>query len=136
VKAVFVDTSAIYALLVAEDAEHEPARSILVSLGATDVALVSSSFVLHETVALLQARIGMAAVRLFQEKVFPVLDMEWITSDIYERGLAALLAASNRHVSLTDWTSFVIMRSRGIQTAFAFDEHFEEQGFELLSPPS
>jgi predicted nucleic acid-binding protein len=131
-----VDTSGIYALLVAEDNEHERARSILASLDTADVELVSSSFVLQEILALLQARIGIAAVRTFQEKVFPVLDVEWITKDIYERAVAALLAASKRGVSLTDWASFEIMRSRGIQTAFAFDEQFEEQGFELLSPAS
>ncbi len=135
-RTVFVDTSAIYALLVAEDDEHEHARSVLESLDAANVKLVSSSFVLHESLALLQARVGMAAVRLFQEKVFPVLDVEWITNDVYERGLAALLAASKRHISLADWTSFEIMRKRGIQSVFAFDDHFEEQGFEILSPSS
>ena len=135
-RAVFVDTSGFYALLVAEGNDHERARSVLASLDAAEVELVSSSFVLQETLALLQARIGIAAVRTFQEKVFPALDVEWITQDVYERALAALLAASKRHVSLTDWTSFEIMRNRGIQTAFAFDEHFEEQGFDLLSPTS
>jgi predicted nucleic acid-binding protein len=122
--------------LVAEDNEHERARSILASLDANDTELVSSSFVLQEILALLQSRIGIAAIRAFQDKVFPVLDVEWITNDIYERALATLLAAHQRRVSLTDWTSFEIMRKRGIQTAFAFDEHFEDQGFELLSPIS
>ena len=131
-KAAFVDTSAIYALLVAEHSDHQRSRAILTYIEATDIQLISSSFVLQETLALLQARIGITAVRLFQEKVFPVLDVEWITNSIYERALAALLAASKRHVSLTDWTSFEVMRARGIRTAFAFDDHFEDQGFQLL----
>ena len=133
---VFLDTSAIYALLVQEDEEHEHASGILASLDQTDVELVTSSFVLQETVALLQARIGVSAARVFQERVFPVLEIEWIARDLYERAVAALLAASKRQVSLTDWTSFQVMRQRGIKAAFAFDDHFEEQGFELLSPPS
>jgi predicted nucleic acid-binding protein len=131
-----LDTSAIYALLVPEDEQHEHARGILASLDQTDVELVSSSFVLQETVALLQARIGVSAVRVFQERVFPVLEIEWIARDLYERAVATLLAASKRQVSLTDWTSFEVMRQRGIKAAFAFDDHFKEQGFELLSPPS
>jgi predicted nucleic acid-binding protein len=134
--AVFLDTSAIYALLVPEDEEHERARAILRSLDQTDVELVSSSYILQESVALLQSRIGISAARLFQEKVLPVLGVEWITKDLYDRAAAALLAASKRNVSLTDWTSFEVMRKRGIQRAFAFDGHFEEQGFKLLSPPS
>ncbi len=133
---VFLDTSAIYALLVPEDEEHERSRAILKSLDETHVEFVSSSFVLQESAALLQSRIGVSAVRLFQEKVFPVLEIEWVTKDLYERAMTALFAAAKRQVSLTDWTSFEVMRKRRIQTAFAFDGHFEEQGFELLSPPS
>jgi len=36
--------------------------------------------------------------------------------------------------TLVDCTSFEVMRSRSITTAFAFDEHFEEQGFATLKP--
>jgi predicted nucleic acid-binding protein len=136
VSLVFLDTSAIYALLVPEDEEHERSRAILKLLDETHVEFVSSSFVLQESAALLQSRIGVSAVRLFQEKVFPVLEIEWVTKDLYERAVTALLAAAKRQVSLTDWTSFEVMRKWRIQTAFAFDDHFEEQGFELLSPPS
>ena len=132
---VYLDTSAIYALLVPEDDEHERSRAILAFLDQMDAELVTSSYVLQETAALLQSRIGVSAVRIFQEKLFPVLEIEWITRDLYERAVVALLAASKRQVSLTDWTSFEVMRKRGIKAAFAFDDHFEEQGFELVSPP-
>ncbi len=54
----------------------------------------------------------------------------------HERALAALLAASKRGVSPTDWTSIELMRSREIQTAFVLNEHLEERGFGLLSPTS
>jgi predicted nucleic acid-binding protein len=128
-----VDTSAIYALLVADDEEHESSRAMLTFLDKTDVVLVTSSYVLRETTALLQSRIGIPAVRVLQEKVFPLLEIEWITRDLYERAVSALLAASKRQVSLTDWTSFEVMRKRGIEAVFAFDDHFEEQGFELVS---
>ncbi len=49
--------------------------------------------------------------------------------------MAALLAADSRRKSLTDWSSFEIMRERGIVRAFAFDKHFREQGFQLLGEP-
>ena len=44
----------------------------------------------------------------------------------------ALLAADRRKVSLVDRSSFHIMRSRMVRTAFAFDPHFRDQGFEVL----
>jgi predicted nucleic acid-binding protein len=89
--------------------------------------------VLQETVALLQARIGVAAVRTFQQSFAPALEVEWIDGPLYQRAMAALLAAGKRGVSLTDWTSFEVMRDRGIEQALAFDPHFEEQGFRTLS---
>lgn len=134
---IFVDTAAIYAYLVAEDDRHEEAKALVESFESADPTLVSSSYVLQETVALLQARIGVSAVRTFQKSVAPVLEVEWITETLYRRAMAALLAAGKRAVSLTDWTSFEVMRDRGIEQAFAFDGHFEDQGFRVLSrnPP-
>ena len=34
--------------------------------------------------------------------------------------------------SLTDCTSFVLMRQRGIADALAYDRHFEQAGFKAL----
>lgn len=130
---IFVDTSAIYALLVAEDEKHDHAKAILASLPEDEANLVSSSYVLQETVALLQARIGVPAVRTFQQMAVPALEIVWITESLYQRAMAALLAAAKRGVSLTDWTSFEVMRERGIERAFAFDRHFAEQGFISIS---
>jgi predicted nucleic acid-binding protein len=133
VTAVFVDTSAIYALLVEEDDRHERARAILSELQRENVSLVSTSFVVQESVALLQSRIGVSAVRTLHQLVVPTLEIEWVESTHYERAMLALLAASRREVSLADWTSFDTMRRRGIERAFAFDPHFAEQGFAVLS---
>ncbi len=131
--AVFADTSAIYAYLVAEDDRHAEAKALLESLADSDARWISSSYVLQETVALLQSRIGIGAVRTFERMIAPALEIEWITGALYQRAMAALLAAGKRGVSLTDWTSFEVMREKGIEQAFAFDSHFDEQGFRVLS---
>ncbi len=130
---VFVDTSALYALLVAEDAAHPAAREAFERLDERATALVTSSFVVQETVALLQTRIGIAAVRTFRESILPALDVVWIDETLCHQALSALLAASNRRVSLTYWSSFEIMRARQIRKAFAIDAHFTQQGFESLA---
>jgi predicted nucleic acid-binding protein len=129
---IFLDTSAIYAFLVAEDRGHPAAVRELRSLQRGRANFVSSSYVIQETLALLQARVGMDAVRRFSSGVFPILDVVWIERELYDRALTALLAANSRQVSLTDWTSFEVMRSRGIDVAFAFDPHFGRQGFRVL----
>jgi predicted nucleic acid-binding protein len=129
---VFVDTSAIYAILVATDHDHDRARAALAGLEKGRNGLVTSSYVMHETVALLQSRIGVGAIRVFQESVAPVLETSWVDRRLHERAMAALLASGRRDVSLTDWTSFVLMRDLRIETAFAFDEDFRTEGFRTI----
>ena len=128
---VFVDTSALYALLVAEDANHAAARGIVISLRDRDARLVSSSYVVLETVALLQSRAGITAVETFYRAVLPMLQVVWIDETLLHRAMGALLAAAQRRISLTDWSSFTIMRERGIRATFAFDDDFARQGFEV-----
>ena len=129
---VFVDTSGLFALLVEGDDNHPAARRVAPSLRRQGARLVTSSFVVLETVTLLQARVGVAAVRIFSRDVLPLLDVVWVGEDLLHRSTAALLASSHRRVSLTDWSSFVIMRERGIVRVFAYDEDFARQGFELV----
>ena len=127
---VFVDTSALFALLVENDDNHETARLAAPSLRDQDARLVTSSFVVLETVTLLQSRIGIAAVRTFYRDLLPLLKVEWINEDLLHRAMSALLASSHRRVSLTDWTSITLMRERGIEHVFAFDDDFARQGFQ------
>jgi predicted nucleic acid-binding protein len=56
-----------------------------------------------------------------------------VDEDLHQRAINALLAAGQRRLSLVDCTSFESMRQFGLRQAFAFDAHFAEQGFELLS---
>lgn len=46
--------------------------------------------------------------------------------------VTALLTAGKRQLSLVDCSSFEAMRRLGITSAFAFDRHFAEQGFEQV----
>ncbi len=133
---VFIDTSAIYAALVADDRVHQAARSALAGLRKQRARLVSSSFVVQETIALLQARIGVKAVRAFHEAFLPLLEVVWITEKHYRLAMTSLLAASARDKSLADWSSIEIMRDQGIRRVVAFDRHFVGQGFEVIPEPS
>lgn len=131
---VYVDTSALYAYLVADDPEHTAAVAAFELLRADDRRLHTTSFVLVETIALLQARVGLAAVRTFHDDLRPLLDVTFVDDDLHEAGITALLAAGRRRLSLVDWVSFTDMRRRGIVEAFAFDDDFAEQGFTLVPP--
>lgn len=45
--------------------------------------------------------------------------------------MTEFLVTQRRAPSLVDFVSFEVMRERGITTAFAFDDDFRRQGFEL-----
>ncbi len=70
---VFVDTSALYAVFDRDDANHEAAKEVWAQLLRASATLFTSNYVLVETTALLQRRLGLAAVRRFHEDVMPVL---------------------------------------------------------------
>jgi uncharacterized protein len=129
---VFIDTSAFYALLDRSDENHLEAKREWNGLLDEDRTLVTSNYVLIETVALSQNRLGMSAVRGFQEDIIPILNLEFITPKTHRLGTTALLASSRRRLSLVDCVSFELMREIEIRTAFAFDAHFREQGFNTV----
>lgn len=129
--ATFVDTSAFYALLDADDENHTGSARVWREIMESDEAVVTTNYVLVETFALVQSRLGLDAVREFQEDIVPVLQVEFVTSEIHRLGIAALLAAARRNLSLVDCISFEVMRNSGIKSAFAFDNLFREYGFSL-----
>ena len=130
---VFVDTSALYALLDRSDDKHAEAAATLPDLRFR--APVTHSYVVVEAVALTQLRLGMAAVRRLLDDLLPVIGVRYVDKDLHWQGVAALLASGARSVSLVDRVSFAFMRAEGIDEAFAFDRHFRRQGFALLGGP-
>jgi len=132
VSPVFIDTSAIYALLVSGDAFHPRARNAFAGLRSRDARLLTTSYVLVETYALLQRRVGREAVAAFRERFAPLLEVVWVGAALHELGLDDLARRGETTVSLVDAVSFAAMRERGADAAFTFDGHFAGEGFEVL----
>ena len=128
---VFADTSGLFALLANNDYMHIRAREKFAYFAGHSVKLVTSSFVLVETIAFLQRPIGLAPFHDFNAKILPLLEVIWVDGKWYKRATQRLFARNNRDVSLVDCLSFEIMESLEIKYAFAFDSHFEENSFIL-----
>ena len=126
---VFIDTSAFYALLDRDDENHLKAKNLWRGILEHRDMLMTSNYVLVETFALLQHRLGTEAVRGFQDDIVPVVHIEFVTLELHRSGVSAFLAASRRNLSLVDCVSFEVMRALGVKKVFAFDAHFREQGF-------
>jgi predicted nucleic acid-binding protein len=131
---VFVDTSGLFALLAGNDKMHQPARAAFHYLSQRDARLITSSYVLVETVALLLYCIGLAAVQDFHAKIVPLLEFIWVDSTLHDRAMQRLLMSRRRDLSLVDCLSLEIIELKEIQFALAFDKHFQEHGIQSVTP--
>lgn len=133
---VLVDTSALVALLDRDGPRRGLAVDVLAGLRAGGMPLVTHEYVVVETISLVQRRLGMAALRVLVDEIVPLAEVQWVDPELHAEAREALLAAGRRGVSLVDWVSFLVMRRRGIRTAFAFDADFATEGFELIPAPA
>ena len=129
---IYVDTSAIYALLDRADRYHAPAREIWPSLLETDVALVTSNYTVSEAVTVLQYRIGFDAAKLWCRDVLGVMDVCWVDQDLHDKAHEVWMNLGLQRFSLVDCVSFVTMNRMRIEKAFGFKQKYVDQGFALI----
>jgi predicted nucleic acid-binding protein len=128
---VFIDTSALYALLDERDAHHAEAADCLRRLAGSE--LVTHAFVVVEAAALVGRRLPWAASERLIDGLLPVIDIRTVDEDIHAPAVAAYRRSGSASVSLVDHTSFALMRALAIRRAFAFDDDFTREGFDLVS---
>ena len=126
---VFVDTSAVLALLVPTDVHHKRAERAFARMAADETRLMTTSYTLVECYALIGRRLGLDALTRFRADFSPLLEIVWIGSDEHERGLDLLEASNSAKLSLVDAVSFVVARDHDVEQVFAFDPHFTKAGF-------
>ncbi len=128
--AVFVDTSAVLALMVGTDRAHADAVAGFEKLRSRGAELVTTSYVLVETYALIDRRLGRGAVISFRERFAPLLRVIWVDAGLHDQGLDRLAKGSSG-LSLVDAVSFEAIREHRILEAFAFDRHFDHEDLGL-----
>ena len=126
---VFVDTSAVYALLDAGDTNHD--RAVLATERLLGQELVTHSYVVVELVSLVRRRLGATAAARLIDDVLPAIEVTDVDASLRSQALAAFRAATDSAVSLVDRTSFEFMRRRGIRRAWSMDSDFATEGFDL-----
>lgn len=128
---VFVDTSGFYGFLNADDPFHARAKRLLLKAEGAGWRLFTSSFVVHESWSLIQARLGWEAVDDWLGVILPRCDVHWVSPGIYEKAASRCRQARSRRLSLTDCVSFEVMTEAGCRCAIADDVDFRHQGFKL-----
>ncbi len=128
----FVDTSALYALLDADDDNHLVAAAWFSESVATSMEFLTHSYTVVETTALVHHRLGAGGVRDLIDGLLPSLTVEYVDAALHARATAAYLASLARKVSFVDRVSFQLMREAALDQAFAFDRDFAHEGFALV----
>ncbi len=131
---VFLDTSGLYALLVRTEERHTEVIRAFRNALEEGRPLWATSYVVVETAALLQHRLGLAPVRDFLEHLLPVMSVEWVSEALHRKGTERLLRENRRRLSLVDCVSVEFIRSQGIRDVMALDPYFAEAGLRLLPP--
>lgn len=128
----FVDTSVFLAVLAEDDNNNKVAAETLATLAENGEQLISTNYILVESYALIQRRMGMDAIQDFQNKILPSLTLVWITPEDHQRSMEFFLSENRRNLSFVDCSSFDTIQRLIIDKVFAFDSHFAEQGFEVI----
>lgn len=129
--AVFVDTSAWFALADEDDAPHQAATRLLREMTAQRAALVTTNCVVSETYMLLRARLGALAAHRFLDRVrmSPSIQRVHVPELWEESAEEVLVQYHDQDFSYVDATSFIAMRRLRLQEAFTYDHHFAVMGF-------
>ena len=129
---IFVDTSALFAVIDHDDHQHDSAFAEWRNLVQAGEHLVTSNYIVVELFSLVQSRLGFPAAREIESDMLPLLDVVWIDQETHDVALRTVLVTGRRNLSLVDCSSFEVMRRKGLRTAFALDKHFKEQGFDAV----
>jgi len=130
-RAVLWDSSAVLALLDADDADHRTAAIVAQRLAKERRPGFVTNYVEAETHALLLRKLGRHLARqwLFAGGL-PVLRT---LPHEEERGKELLARYGDKDWSLCDAISFAVIEARRLGAAFTFDRHFLQYGrFEVL----
>jgi predicted nucleic acid-binding protein len=126
---IMVDTSAIYALLDRSDKNHPRAVQILQNIQRKNKDILLTNFILAECHALLLSKLGAEIAREWlKNNIWPVIS---VTETDEEMAKVIILGYTDKKFSLTDATTFAVMKRLQIDEVFSFDRHFTQFGFQL-----
>jgi uncharacterized protein len=133
---IFVDTSAFLAIENRRDVHHTEAvdfRNICFRQGN---GFITTDYVLDESYTIIRLRAGHGIAVQFGDALRKsrLIRIEHITPEIVEQAWRLFKRFSDHDFSFTDCTSFALMESLHISTAFGFDSHFQEYGPFNLRP--
>ena len=130
---VFVDTSAWFAAVVPSDPNHPHAANWLAT---NSEVLITTDYIIDETLTLLRARGERQRAKLLGNKFFEasIAEIYFLTEEDIRQSWAIFDRYDDKRWSFTDCSSKVVIDEMNISQAFAFDHHFHQFGTVQIVP--
>jgi uncharacterized protein len=129
---IFVDTSAWLALVDSRDRNHSAALQVARRLAHGEFGKqATTNYVMAESMTIIRRRLGLDGAVKFAAGLESSREVRvfWIEPVHHREAVKLMIGRPDKLWSLFDCTSFVVMHSLGINSAFAFDDDFEQAGF-------
>ena len=129
---IFLDTSAALAFVNAKDDYHSRSVETLDGILTDGDKLITHNYVISETVALLQRRVGLSSAIAFARDAQDHSRIHWVSEADHQDAVRRWAERGTRRLNLVDCVSFVVMEMYECDTAFSYDSDFETEGFRLV----
>jgi len=118
---IFVDTSAWFSLFDKRDASHKQANEFYET---NNIPLITSNFILAETLTLVRSRLGNPSSintgnKFFHEDIATIIEIDPIA---FKDAWRIFQRYDDKGFSFTDCTTFAVMERLKIPAVFTFDE--------------
>jgi predicted nucleic acid-binding protein len=128
---VLIDTSAIFAIISPSDRLHDRAAATYGDLLDQGDRLYITSYIMVETAALVQRRLGFELLQVLVQSMQGVIDIFWVDRAAHEEAWRRMVERGGGRISLVDWSTIVVAEQTS-STIFAFDQDFSAQGLQVL----
>lgn len=131
---LFVDTAGWMAMADRKDPLNTAAITSRDNWLENNGILITSNYIMDETLTLIQMRIGLSAAKKWWDMVSksPRCKLHWITPEREQAAIKWFFGWQDQSFSFTDCTSFVLMKEFSITKVLTGDRHFITAGFEIL----
>jgi predicted nucleic acid-binding protein len=132
---IFIDTGAFFASKVKNDVNYPSAVEIEHQIKEGKYGkMITTNYILDELVTLLRGRVSHDETIQIGETIrkSPNIRIIWILEALEAASWKLFKEHHDKTYSFTDCTSFVVMRSLGMNIAFSYDSHFKQAGFQII----
>lgn len=131
---VFIDTSALYAILDIKDANHKKAGVTYKILLSSGTKFTLTDHILSESLTLIRRRLGYKKSLEFstiiqQGEAVELFNIVFVDRPAFRLANQFFEQMKSVKISYVDCLSFATMNIQKISDCFAYDKHFREAGF-------